>query len=575
MDEGVSQDVSEALKWFTKSSELGMPEAKNMITYCERNIKSPYSIPKSDTFDPSKPPIIEIVENSVKFVDPNGNNAIDAGEKCFISFSIKNKGMGTANNCVANILSADIIKGLSLNTINIPNIAPGKTVNVKIPIEADLSLSNGNIDLIVQVNEPHGFGSDPFQLSVTTKQFIAQKLEIVDYAITSANGSNTLKKKEPFDIQLLLQNLDHGNAEDIIIDFIVPKGVIVMNTEGTQKHFSNISGGATKSIEYSLIVSNDYKGNSIPLDINVNEKYGKYGQKKHIDLNLNQNMSTNKIIVKENNPETKSFDIKIASLKSDVDKDVPIINSKKSENTFAVIIANEAYTKEAGVPFAANDGKIFAEYCEKTLCIPTSNIHLVVNATLNDMKHEIGWLNKVLETRKGDAKAIFYYAGHGIPDEKQLQAYLLPIDGYGNDISTGYPLSLLYKELGNIPSKSVSIFLDACFSGAKREGNMLTSARGIALKADRGEPCGNMVVFSASQGNETAFSYKNEGHGLFTYYLLKVLKETKGEATLEQIGDFVSEKVSQQSIIINNKPQTPTIILSKNLPIDWKNWKLK
>lgn len=573
--EGVNQDVSEALNWFTKSYELGMPEAKKWMAYCQKDVKAFYSKSQKDSFNPSRPPIIEIVDNSVKFVDPNGNNAIDAGEKCYISFSIINKGEGEANNCVANILSADIIKGLLLNSVNIPYIASGEKKNIKIPIEADLNLGNGKIDLILQVNESHGFGSDPIQLSVATKQFAAPKLEIVDYAITSASGSNTLKKKEPFDIQLLLQNLKYGNAEDIIVDFIVPKGVIIMDEE-TRKHYANLSGGATKSIEYSLIVSNDYKDNSIPLDINVRERYGKYGQKKHIDLKLNQSMATNKIIVEENNlEEIKNFDIKTASLKSDVDKDIPIVNSSKNENTFAVIIANETYRKEAGVPFASNDGKVFAEYCEKTLCIPTSNIHLVVNATLNDMKHEIGWLNKVLETRKGEAKAILYYAGHGIPDEKQLQAYLLPVDGYGNDISTGYPLSLLYKELGNIPSKSVSIFLDACFSGAKREGDMLASSRGVALKVNRGEPCGNTVVFSASQGDETAYPYKNEGHGLFTYYLLKILKETKGEATLKQIGDFVSEKVSQQSIVINNKPQTPTVILSKDLSINWENQKLK
>ena len=133
----------------------------------------------------------------------------------------------------------------------------------------------------------------------------------------------------------------------------------------------------------------------------------------------------------------------------------------------------------------------------------------------------------------------------------------------------------LYKELGSVESQSVTVFLDACFSGAKREGDMLASARGIALKANRGEPVGNMIVFSAAQGDETAYPYKKEGHGLFTYYLLKQLKDTKGDVTLKQLGDYVTEKVSQQSVVINSKAQTPTLILSKNIANGWQNWKLK
>lgn len=576
--EGVTQNYNEALAWYTKAKELGMAEAKPMIAYCQNYAKSgSFSINKDniaiDDFNPSTPPIIQIVANSVRFVDPSGNNAIDAGEKCYIKFKVTNKGKGAASRCVANILSADPIMGLTLGSVDLPTLQAGKTTEIQIPICSDLNLKNGKADLVIQVNEPHGLGSDPIQLAVATKQFVAPKLEIVDYAITSVDGK-TLKKKIPFDIQLLLQNTQHGNAEDVTVDFTVPKGVMIADENGARRSFSSISGGASKSVVFPLLVTDNYRGNSIPLDIKIHEKYGKYAINKHIDLQLNQTMAANKIVVEEKDSDSKSFDIQVASLTSDVDKDIPITNIQ-ADNVFAVIIGNESYNKEAGVPFAANDGKIFAEYCKNVLGLPQENIHLAINATLNDMKHEIGWLNKVLETRKGKAKAIFYYAGHGIPDEASKNAYLLPVDGYGNDISTGYPLEKLYADLGNAPSQSVTVFLDACFSGAKREGGMLASARGIALKANRGIPVGNVVVFSAAQGDETAYPYKKEGHGLFTYYLLKELKDTKGDVTLKQLGNFVTEKVSQQSIVINSKPQTPTIIPAKTISGSWENWKLR
>lgn len=589
---GEREDVSKALYYYRKAKELGVADVAlvdSRIDDCLKRLNQPSlnnsyrastscskqneNIHRAISFDPSRPPILEIVSNSFKFLDPNGNNAIDAGETCYISFKVKNKGKGVATGCIANAQSADAISGLTMSSSNLRDLNPDETEEVRIPVNANMNILDGNANIVVQVNEPHGLGTDPLQLSIATRQFIAPKLEIVDYAITSSNGS-TLKRKSPFDLQMLLQNVNHGNAECVSIDFEAPSGIIVMNSDNQKQTFSNISGGATKSLIYQLIITDNFKGNSIPIDIHIKEKYGKYAQDKHIDLQLNQSMSSNKIVVDEKVLESKSFDIQVASLTSDVDK-APIVVGSKADNTFAVVIANEAYNKEASVPFAANDGKIFAEYCKNVLGLPSENVHIAVNATLNDIKHEIRWLANVLETRKGNAKAIFYYAGHGIPDEASKNAYLLPVDGYGSDVTTGYPLEQLYKDLGSVPSQEVAVFLDACFSGAKREGGMLASARGIALKANRGEPIGNMVVFSAAQGDETAYPYKKERHGLFTYYLLKELKDTKGDVTLKQLGDYVTDEVSKQSIVINSKPQTPTVIPAKIVADKWGNWNLK
>lgn len=257
----------------------------------------------------------------------------------------------------------------------------------------------------------------------------------------------------------------------------------------------------------------------------------------------------------------------------DVDFDIPIADNV-SNHTFAVIISNEKYQMEKSVQYAENDGKMFTEYCKKTLGLPEKNVHFITNATLNNIKHEIKWLQDVIAVYNGDAKVIFYYAGHGIPDEQNKSAYLLPIDGYGSDVTTGYALEDLYKALGSLPSKSVTVFLDACFSGAKRDGDMLASARGVAIKVKQNNPTGNMVVFTAAQGDETAYPYKEEGHGLFTYYLLKKLQETKGDVTLGELGDYIKTQVERQSIVTNGKLQSPSILPASSIGNGWKEWKL-
>lgn len=259
---------------------------------------------------------------------------------------------------------------------------------------------------------------------------------------------------------------------------------------------------------------------------------------------------------------------------SDVDIDIPITGTVNS-NTFAVIIANENYQDESKVEFAIHDGEIFSEYCKKTLGIPKENIHMRKDATFNNLKTEINWMVQVARAYKGKAHFIFYYAGHGFPDETSRNSYLLPIDGNGSIASTGFKLSQLYRILGDMPSKEVVIFLDACFSGAQRGEGMLTSTRGIAIKPKDYAPSGNVVVFAASNGQQTAYPFKEKGHGMFTYYILKGLKDTKGNTTLGELCDFVSEQVSQQAIVVNSKPQTPTVTSSSSFSKEWRALQMK
>lgn len=265
-------------------------------------------------------------------------------------------------------------------------------------------------------------------------------------------------------------------------------------------------------------------------------------------------------------------EIKIGS--SDVDINIP--EAKVDNNkTFAVIISNENYSMVTKVPMALSDGKTFSRYCEKTLGMPQNNIRFYPDASYGTMLRAMRDIKDIASAYSGDIQIVFYYAGHGIPNEATKDAYLLPIDADGTQTEGCYPLSKLYAELGSLSAKSVVVFLDACFSGAKRDGGMLASARGVALKAKKEDPKGNMVIFSAASDDETAFPYKEKGHGLFTYFLLKKLQETKGNVTLQELGNYITTNVKQQSVVVNRKVQTPTVSSSVSLTESWKTLKLK
>ena len=258
---------------------------------------------------------------------------------------------------------------------------------------------------------------------------------------------------------------------------------------------------------------------------------------------------------------------------SDVDITIPKV-SQNNGNTFAVIIANENYEEETQVEYALNDGEIFKAYCRDVLGLPETNIHYRENATLNNILAELDWMKQISSAFGNEAKFIFYYAGHGIPDEASGESYLLPVDGRGSILATGYSLKKLYDFLGGLAAKNVIVLMDACFSGAVRSGGMLASARGVAIKAKQAAPKGNMIVLSAAQGDETAYPYKEKGHGLFTYFLLKKLQETKGDVAIGVLADYVTSEVKKRSIVVNGKLQTP-IVTHSNGAVDWRNWKLK
>lgn len=264
---------------------------------------------------------------------------------------------------------------------------------------------------------------------------------------------------------------------------------------------------------------------------------------------------------------------KISTGKSLVDLQIPETHAS-NPNTFVIIIANEEYKSVAAVPFALNDGRVLAKYCQRTLGIPAANIKVHENATYNDMRLAIAWLKNVCEKYEGEASVIFYYAGHGIPDASDKSAYLLPVDGDGRYVTTGYKVDDLYQRLGEMPAKSITVMLDACFSGANRDGKMLASERGVALKTHSGTPQGNMVVFSAAQGDETALPDEEEGHGMFTYYVLKKMQETQGNVTLQDLSQYVIREVGRKSAV-SNKPQTPCISPSASVIDVWQNWKLR
>ncbi len=169
-----------------------------------------------------------------------------------------------------------------------------------------------------------------------------------------------------------------------------------------------------------------------------------------------------------------------------------------------------------------------------------------------------------------ETELIFYYAGHGFPDEQSYTHYLIPVDVNATNLSSAIPLKEVYKKLGETGAKKITVILDACFSGGGRNQGLL-AARGVRIKPKEEALLGNMVVFSASGGDQTALPYKDKQHGMFTYFFLKKLQETKGEVTFGEMDEYLRTQVGITSLRVNGKVQYPVTNASPQIGDYWKS----
>lgn len=284
-----------------------------------------------------------------------------------------------------------------------------------------------------------------------------------------------------------------------------------------------------------------------------------------------QNLADNQQSVKSEEQKPKPASKPVVKRKNiySVDDNIPV-GIANNEHTYCVVIANENYQEAPRVDCAKNDGNVFSEYCRQTLGIPDNQVRTFIDAGYTDVLRAIRFLENVQQFDK-EAKLIFYYSGHGIPDEKDRAAYILPVDGSPKEMQTCVSLKTVYERLGKIKAKNITVLLDACFCGANRGNNEAILAARSIVRVKEDDAKGNMVVLSAASGDETAFALKDANHGLFTYYLLKQLKSTKGKVKLGELFREVKAGVTKSSVLENDKLQTPTVVYSPSMVGKWED----
>jgi hypothetical protein len=257
-------------------------------------------------------------------------------------------------------------------------------------------------------------------------------------------------------------------------------------------------------------------------------------------------------------------------VRSDIDE-LPAMRMKQNKNAYAIVIGIEQYRQKLPrADFATQDAKTVADYLTKALGYPEENVITLTNdhaSNVDLVKYFEKWLPNNAET---GSTVFVYYSGHGAPNPKTGDAYLVPFDGDPSFIDeTGYSLKRMYTALGKIPAKEVIVALDSCFSGSGGRSVLAKGARPLVMNLKTDAVTSNtMSVLAASSGAQISSTYDEKGHGLFTYFLLKGIKNedvVKQDGTLDvaSLYDYLKPQVESIARKKYNNEQTPQLIGQK------------
>ena len=261
----------------------------------------------------------------------------------------------------------------------------------------------------------------------------------------------------------------------------------------------------------------------------------------------------------ESSPAAAAAPAVAAGPVSDVD-DASYVSEEKPDN-IAIVVGIEKYSSIPDASFAERDAQAVRKHLI-ALGYPERNILFLSGeqATRSAIKKYVEvWLPKNV---KAESQVLFYFSGHGAPDPATKQAYLVPWDGDPKYLeNTGYPIAQLYQSLGALKTRKVVVVLDSCFSGAGGRSVIAQGTRPLLMKIDSAIPAsaGNLAVLSASAADEITGSDAAQGHGLFTYHLLRALNRTGGKATLKDAYAALLPDV-QDSARRQNRAQTPQLV---------------
>jgi len=228
--------------------------------------------------------------------------------------------------------------------------------------------------------------------------------------------------------------------------------------------------------------------------------------------------------------------------------------AKDNSDAIALIVGVAQYEKTAPAEFADKDAQVFYDYAHLKLGIPQDRIQTLVNDKA-DVVGLLSGINKWLKrtVKQGESDVYIFFAGHGLASDDGDTAYLIPYDGAPDFLErTAISRDEVFREVSSVNPRSVTVFLDTCYSGDTRGESRLIAGRPLGIKLQEQSLPAGFTVLTAAGGDQIAKPLKEAQHGLFSYFLMKGMEggadsDGNNEITARELHAYVRENVVQQS----------------------------
>ena len=249
------------------------------------------------------------------------------------------------------------------------------------------------------------------------------------------------------------------------------------------------------------------------------------------------------------------------------------VTSASNPSQWALLIGVSDYPGEIqDLRFASADARSIKELLVSSAGVPEDHIRLLTDDGVGEAKatkqNIFAAVDQYLAPRvQPGHQIIVFLAGHGIVRGlgAQAKSYLLPADTDAQTKEslerTAIDLEELSGKLSALKASQFTVFFDACredpFPGRGLKGNTLTDVTARILTDVSNRPLQTQsepptsVIFYACQIGERAYESAKLQQGVFTYYILRGLRELAdrpdGRVEAGRLAGYLSENVRRWS----------------------------
>ncbi len=529
----------------------------------------------------------------LSFEDFNGNNVLEALETAKITMIISNVGKGIAKDLYVTV--SDDLNDNNLvitDKIRITKLFPAQTDTFQIELSSKFGIVTNTHNLTISVSEDNGFDMQPVLLTLPTIEYQKPNLKLSGLKIIETgnnvyvkNYDGKVEKGERVKVVLSIQNIGNNLAQNVNIDVSTSNSDILLFDNS--KNVGDIKIGEV--IEFTFVLMPNNKVNvtgKLPLNLNASVKYD-FGSISNQQLPISFDQKPPEPQFVNITPDYSAFNNQASfvfsnndkfSLNDDLSIDTEIPKNTSKNNTFALVIGNSNYSGGgsdlANLLYTINDARIFKKYAVNVLGVPDNNQHIyyVENANYTSMLKNLSNFKTLIQNSSPNDVFYVYYSGHGAQNKDSIP-FLIPVDATMAMLENlAIKLDDFYDYITPPQGKGkVIVFLDACFSGEKITQNAKVGLRRPPKKININA---NILVFAASSGSEISQEYASKSHGLFTFFLLKVLQESEGGITYGELAEKIIEGVHLTSLNPQNGfvEQKPQANAGTSIGEDWKTW---